>query len=40
MDFNYVSDDERNLLYDEVWSDPVVTAAKRYNLSDNGLRKH
>lgn len=39
MDFSYVSDDERNALYDEVWSDPVITVAKRYNLSDNGLRK-
>lgn len=39
MDFNYVSDDERNALYDEVWSEPVITVAKRYNLSDNGLRK-
>lgn len=40
MDFSYVSDDERNALYDEVWSEPLITVAKRYNLSDNVLRKH
>lgn len=32
--------EEREALYNEVWTDPVITVAKRYNMSDNGLRKH
>jgi hypothetical protein len=40
MNFNYVSGDEREALYNEVWSEPVITVAKRYGMSDNGLRKH
>lgn len=30
---------EREKLYHEVWTEPVTTVAKRYSLSDNGLRK-
>lgn len=30
---------ERELLYKEVWAEPVRTVAKRYQLSDVGLRK-
>ncbi len=40
---SYVDDivtaEEREKLYNEVWSEPVITVAKRYNISDNGLRK-
>jgi len=41
LDFRYsITTDEREALYEEVWVDPVTTVAARYNLSDNGLRKH
>lgn len=40
MDFKYITADEREELYNEVWSEPVVTVAKKYDMSDNGLRKH
>lgn len=40
MDFSRVSQEEREKLYNEVWTDPVTTVAQRYDLSDNGLRKH
>lgn len=30
---------EREKLFNEVWSEPMTTVAKRYGLSDNGLRK-
>lgn len=40
MDFKYVSGDEREALYNEVWAEPVTVVAKRYNISDTGLRKH
>jgi hypothetical protein len=40
MDFNRISQEERESLYNEVWTDPVTTVAQRYNMSDNGLRKH
>ena len=30
---------DRETLYREVWQDPVTEVAKRYGLSDNGLRK-
>lgn len=33
------TEDERTKLYNEVWSEPVTTVAKRYGISDNGLRK-
>lgn len=40
MDFSRVTQAERERLYNEVWTDPVTTVAKRYHMSDNGLRKH
>ncbi|WP_108823545.1 hypothetical protein [Dysgonomonas sp. Marseille-P4361] len=30
----------RKELYDLVWSEPMIALAKRFGLSDNGLRKH
>lgn len=30
---------ERDVLYREVWSTPISTLAKKYGISDNGLRK-
>lgn len=30
---------ERSALYEEVWTAPLTTLAKKYGLSDNGLRK-
>lgn len=30
---------ERELLFNEVWESPISTLAKKYGLSDNGLRK-
>src|SRR3569833_2191675 len=30
---------EREILYEEVWAEPVVAVAKRYGISDVGLRK-
>jgi hypothetical protein len=30
---------ERTKLYEEIWTDPVVAVAKRYGISDVGLRK-
>jgi len=30
---------ERDILYREVWGSPITTLAKKYGLSDNGLRK-
>lgn len=40
MDLNYVSGDEREALYNEVWTEPVTIVAKRYNMSDSTLRRH
>jgi hypothetical protein len=40
VDFRCITADEREALYNEVWSEPVITVAKRYGMSDNGLRKH
>lgn len=40
MDFNYVSGDAREALYNEIWTEPVTVVAKRYNISDSTLRKH
>lgn len=31
--------EQREKLYNEVWIEPIVTVAKRYGLSDNGLRR-
>jgi hypothetical protein len=40
VDFKFVTQDELEALYDEIWIDPVITVAKRYGISDSGLRKH
>ena len=40
MDFSCITADKREALYNEVWSEPVINVAKRYGMSDNGLRKH
>ncbi|AYO29948.1 MAG: hypothetical protein PWR06_2215 [Thermoanaerobacteraceae bacterium] len=40
MDFRFITADEREALYNEVWAEPVTTVARRYGMSDNGLRKH
>ncbi|MDD5701024.1 MAG: hypothetical protein PHU23_03145 [Dehalococcoidales bacterium] len=40
MDFRFIGADKREALYNEVWAEPVTTVAKRYGMSDNGLRKH
>lgn len=34
-----ITQEEREKIYNEVWSEPVIKVAPRYNLSDNGLRK-
>jgi hypothetical protein len=39
MDFSIITIEKREALYKEVWAEPVTTIAKRYGLSDNGLRK-
>jgi hypothetical protein len=33
------NDFERDTLYAEVWADPVTSVARRYEISDVGLRK-
>lgn len=40
MDFRFITADEREALYNEVWAEPLIIVAPRYNMSDNGLRKH
>jgi len=30
---------ERQMLYDEIWAEPMTTVTQRYSLSDVGLRK-
>ena len=40
MDFRVLTANEREALYNEVWSEPMTTVSKRYGMSDNGLRKH
>ncbi|MGE5403323.1 MAG: hypothetical protein ACM3PP_00085 [Candidatus Saccharibacteria bacterium] len=40
MDFKWVTGDQREALYNEVWTDPVIIVAKRYGISDVALRKH
>jgi hypothetical protein len=34
-----MADSEREKLFQEVWQEPMTTVAKRYGVSDNGLRK-
>lgn len=40
VDFSRVTQEERESLYNEVWTDPVTVVAQRYGMSDNGLRKN
>jgi hypothetical protein len=40
VDFRIITADQREALYNEVWSKPMTTVSKRYGMSDNGLRKH
>lgn len=35
-----ITADEREKLYNEIWSEPVSEVAKRYEISDVALRKH
>ncbi|AJA48477.1 hypothetical protein CPAST_c24070 [Clostridium pasteurianum DSM 525 = ATCC 6013] len=39
MDFKYVSGDEREALYNEVWAEPMTIVAKRYNMSHKSITK-
>lgn len=39
MDFSWVTAEQREELYNEIWTEPVITVAKKYGMSDNGLRK-
>ena len=39
MDLNYLTADERENLYDEVWKEPVSIVVTRYGMSDTTLRK-
>lgn len=32
MDFQFMTADERERLYEEVWAEPVTTDAKRYKI--------
>lgn len=38
--FSNITEKERVKLYDEVWTEPVVNVAARYEISDTALRKH
>ncbi|UOQ84656.1 hypothetical protein [Gracilibacillus salinarum] len=40
FDFKNVTQDEREQLYDEVWSQPISVVAENYCISDTTLRKH
>jgi hypothetical protein len=40
MDLKFITAEDREKLYEEIWAEPVTTVAKRYEMSDNGLRKH
>jgi len=40
FDFKYVTQDEREQLYEEVWSNPIPVMAEKYGISDTTLRKH
>jgi hypothetical protein len=40
VNLRFLTADEREALYNEVWSEPMITVSKRYGMSDNGLRKH
>lgn len=40
MDFNYVTQDEREKLYEEIWGKPLSEVAEKYKVSDTTMRKH
>jgi len=40
VDSKNITVDEREALYNGVWSESVITVAKKYSMSNNGLRKH
>lgn len=40
FDFKYVTQDEREQLYEEVWSNPIHIVAEKYGVSDSTLRKY
>ncbi len=40
MDFKYITADERETLYNQVWAEPLTTVATKYDMSDNTLRRH
>ena len=40
MDFKYITADERETLYNQVWAEPISTVATKYGISDNTLRRH
>lgn len=40
FDFKYVTQDERERLYEEVWSNPISVVAEKYGVSDTTIRKH
>jgi hypothetical protein len=40
MDFNYVTQDEREKLYEEIWENPLSEVAKKYKVSEATMRKY
>lgn len=38
--FDNITEKQREKLYNEVWTEPLVTVAARYDVSDTTLRKH
>lgn len=40
FDFKNVTQDEREQLYEEVWSNPILVVAEKYGVSDSTLRKY
>ncbi|MCF2650589.1 hypothetical protein [Niallia circulans] len=40
MDLKFMTQDEREKLYDEVWNKPLAEIAKKYKVSEATMRKH
>lgn len=40
MNFKYITQDEREMLYEELWRERLDVVATKYNISDTTLRKH
>jgi|BioPla2DNA2_1021312.scaffolds.fasta_scaffold49800_4 hypothetical protein len=38
--FANITEMDRVNLYNEIWTEPVQTVTKRYDMSDTALRKH